>query len=185
MTLLIIGLILWVLSHTLKRIAPGLRASLGEQRGKGLMALMALAGIVLMVIGYRSTTNIPVYTPLPGMGHANNLIMLFSIFFFGAGSMKGWVASKVRHNMLTGLLLWAIAHLLVNGDLASVVLFGGLGAYALLSMVLISRAVPWDRPAPGPIRKDAMLAAGSVLLYAAISAVHYWLGYNPFLGTYS
>ena len=117
---------------------------------------MALAGIVLMVIGYRGTDNIPVYTPLPGMGHLNNLLMLFSFFFLGAGSMKGWVASKVRHNMLTGLFIWAIAHLLVNGDLASVILFGSMAVYALFSMFLISRAVPLDRPAPGPIKKDLM-----------------------------
>ena len=184
MTLLILGIFLWIVSHTLKRIAPGLRAAMGEDKGKGLIALMALAGIVLMVIGYRGASTVPVYAPLPGMGHLNNTLMLVSLFFFGAGSVKGLVASKVRHNMLTGLLIWALAHLLVNGDLASIVLFGAMAGYAVLSMWLISRAVPWQRPAPGPLTNDLKAVAAALVLYAIITAIHWWLGYNPFLGTY-
>jgi len=185
MTLLIIGIVLWVLSHTLKRIAPGLRANLGEERGKGLVAIMALAGIVLMVVGYRGMYNIPVYAPLPGMGHLNNLLMLISLFFFAMSGMKPGVTNTiVRHNMLTGLLIWALAHLLVNGDLASIVLFGAMAVYALASMLLISRAVPWDRPARGPIMNDVKGVVGAVVVYAVISGIHIWLGYNPFLGTY-
>ncbi len=185
MTLLIIGLLLWVVSHTLKRVAPGLRAAMGDNAGKGVVALMALAGIVLMVIGYRGAAVVPVYAPMPGMGHLNNLLMLIALFFFAAGSVKGVVASKVRHNMLTGLLIWALSHLLVNGDLASIVLFGGLALYAVASMYLISRSVPWDRPAPGPLKNDMKAVAAAVVLYAVIAAIHWWLGHNPFLGTYS
>lgn len=185
MTLLIIGILLWVVSHTLKRIAPGLRAGLGEDRGKALMALVALTGIVLMVIGYRGAATVPIYAPLPGTGHLNNLLMLLALFFLGVGGMKpGIVATRVRHNMLTGVLLWAVAHLLVNGDLASIVLFGAMAVYSAWSMLLISRAVPWERPAPGPVRNDLMAAAGAVVLYAVIAGIHIWLGHNPFLGTY-
>lgn len=185
MTLLIIGLLLWTFSHTFKRIAPGLRARLGDRAGKGLVALLALTGIVLMVIGYRGAAVVPVYTPVPGMGYLNNLLMLVALFFFAAGGMKpGVVASMVRHNMLTGLVIWAIAHLLVNGDLASIVLFGGMGAYALLSMGLISRAAPWDRPARGPVMNDVKSAVGAVVVFGVIAAIHIWLGHNPFLGTY-
>jgi uncharacterized membrane protein len=185
MTLLIIGLLLWVASHTLKRVAPGLRAGLGDKSGKGVVAIMALAGIVLMVIGYRGAAVVPVYAPVPGMGHLNNLLMLISLFLFAAGSVKGVVASKVRHNMLTGLVIWALSHLLVNGDLASIVLFGGLALYAVGSMYLISRAEPWDRPAPGPLKNDMKAVVAAVVLYAVIVAIHWWLGHNPFLGTYS
>ncbi|OIP87078.1 MAG: hypothetical protein AUK37_02110 [Rhodobacterales bacterium CG2_30_65_12] len=184
MTLLIIGLLLWVLSHTLKRIAPGLRATLGQERGKGLVALLALASIVLMVIGYRGAEVVPVYTPLPGMGHLVNLTMLAAIYFLGAGGMNTWIATKVRHNMLMGLLIWALSHLLVNGDLASIILFGGLGLYALASMWLISRTVPWQKPEPKGARQEIILIVATLVLYAAITGIHWWLGYNPFLGTY-
>lgn len=185
MTLLILGLLLWVLSHTLKRIAPGLRARLGEERGKGFVSLLALAGIVLMVIGYRGADVVPVYAPLPGMGHLVNLTMIASIYFLGAGGMNTWITTKVRHNMLTGLLIWALSHLLVNGDLASIVLFGGMALYALASMAFISRAVPWQKPVPKGTRQEIILVAATLVLYAAITGVHWWLGYNPFLGTYS
>ncbi|RME16822.1 MAG: hypothetical protein D6801_04705 [Alphaproteobacteria bacterium] len=185
MTLLVLGLLLWTVSHTLKRLAPGLRAALGEGAGKGIVSLLSLAGIILMVLGYRAAPVVPVYAPLPGMGHLNNLLMLFALFFFIAGNLKpGRVAARVRHNMLTGVLIWAVAHLLVNGDLASIVLFGGMALYALLSMALISRAEPWARPEPGPLRNDLVAALAALVLYAGIAGVHIWLGHNPFLGTY-
>jgi len=184
MTLLILGLLLWVFSHTFKRLLPGARAALGEERGKGAVALLALAGIVLMVIGYRAAPVVQVYAPLPGMGHLVNLTMLAAIYFLGAGGMNTWITTKVRHNMLTGMLIWALSHLLVNGDLASLILFGGLGLYALLSMVLISRAVPWQKPEPKGTKQEIILIVATLVLYAAITGVHWWLGHNPFLGTY-
>jgi uncharacterized membrane protein len=183
MTLLILGLLLWIFSHTFKRLLPGARAALGEDRGKGAVAILALAGIVLMVIGYRGAPDIAVYTPLPGMGHLVDLTMLVAIYFLGAGGMNTWITTKVRHNMLTGLLIWALSHLLVNGDLASLILFGGMALYALASMLLISRAVPWQKPAPAGAQKEIILIVATLVLYAAITAVHWWLGHNPFLGT--
>jgi uncharacterized membrane protein len=184
MTLLILGIALWMGAHFLKRLAPGLRAALGENRGKGIVSLVLLVSIVLMVWGYRVAEFVPVYTPLPGMGHANNLIVLIALFFFASANMKGVTASKVRHNMLTGTILWAGAHLMVNGDLAAIILFGGMILWALISMLLINRAGPWKRPAAGPIMNDVKALIGSVVLYAVIAGIQWWLGYNPFLGTY-
>ena len=185
MTLLIIGILLWVFSHTFKRILPGPRTALGEERGKGVVALLSLAAIVLMVIGFRMAPVVAVYTPLVGMGHLVNLTMIVSIYFLGAGGMKTWITTKVRHNMLIGLLIWSLSHLLVNGDLASIILFGGMAAYAILSMMLISRVVPWVKPEPAAARKEVILIAATLVLYAAITGIHWWLGHNPFLGTYT
>lgn len=184
MTLLILGLALWVLAHFFKRLLPAQRAALGD-KGKGPVAGAILLGVVLMVIGYRSAGTMPVYTPMAGMGHANNLLMLFSIFLFGAGSAKGVFASKIRHPMLWGLVIWAFAHLLVNGDLASIILFGGLGIWALVQMMLINRAEGvWERPEAGPIAKDGRLVIITLGLYAVIAGLHTLLGYSPFAGTY-
>lgn len=185
MTLLVLGLVLWAVSHTSKRLMPAARAALGEERGKGVVALLALAGIVLMVIGYRGAEVIPVYTPLPGMGYVVNLTMIAAIYFLGAGGMNTWIATKLRHNMLTGLLIWAISHLLVNGDLASIILFGGMAVYSLASMVMISRAVPWQKPTPKGMKQEVILVVATLALYAAITGVHLWLGHNPFLGSYT
>lgn len=184
MSLLIAGVILWVAAHFFKRITPGLRASMGD-KGKGLVAVLTLASVVMMIFGYRMADSTAVYAPMAGMGHANNLLMLLSLFMLGAGSSRGWVASKVRHPMMWGLVIWAVAHLLVNGDSASIVLFGGLGAWALAQMVLASRGDgAWERPEVGPFSKDAKNMLIALVLYALIAGVHIWLGYSPFRGTY-
>jgi uncharacterized membrane protein len=119
------------------------------------------------------------------MGHLVNLLMLVSIFLFGAGDASGVTKTKLRHPMLTGMFIWAGAHLLVNGDLITVVLFASLAVWAVLEMVVINRASPaWQRPERGPFTKDLKLALVTVMLYAIISFAHFWLGYHPFLGTY-
>jgi uncharacterized membrane protein len=184
MTLLVAGLVLWWAAHLFKRIAPGARAGLGD-RGKGLVALALLASVVLMVIGYRAADVVPLYAPLPGIGHLNNLAMLIAVYLFGVGGTKGTLYTRMRHPMLWGTVIWAGSHLLVNGDVASVILFGGLGVWALVAMGAINRAGPWMRPAAGRgIKGDAMNLAGTLVLYGLIAAVHVWLGHNPFMGTY-
>jgi uncharacterized membrane protein len=83
--------------------------------------------------------------------------------------------------MLTGVIVWAVAHLLVNGDVASLVLFGWLGAWAVANMMLInSREPAWVRPEPGPLSGDIRLAAIALVVFALLAAVHTWLGYYPF-----
>lgn len=184
MTLLVLGILLWVLAHTFKRFAPELRAKMGD-KGRGLVAVTLLGAVVLMVIGYRAAELTPVYFPLEGVGHLTVLLMLVAVFMMGAGSAKGVVASKLRHPMLTGAVIWAVAHLLVNGDQASVLLFGSMALWALLEMQLISRAEgAWVRPEAGPVAKDVRVAVISVVIFAVIAGVHIWLGHNPFLGTY-
>ena len=182
---LILGLALWVGAHFFKRLAPGARAAMGE-RGKVLVAVLSLLAVVLMVLGYRAAEWVPVYTPLPGMGHANNTLMLVSLFLFGVGGTKGTLYPKIRHPMLWGAVVWAVAHLLVNGDLASLVLFGGMGLWALVSMLLINRAEPWVAPSNGRgIKGDAMNLVGTLVLLGVIAMIHQWLGHPVFLGTYS
>lgn len=184
MTLIAIGLALWVLPHWFKRLAPQMRADMGD-KAKGIVALATLAGLVLMVLGYRGAEFVPVYTPMAGMGHANNTLMLISVFMFGVGGTKGVLYTRLRHPMLLGTVIWAVAHLLVNGDQASVLLFGGIGIWALASMVLINRAGAWTVPANGRgIKGDAMNLVGTLLLFGIIALIHKWLGHPVFLGTY-
>ncbi len=189
MTLLSIGVALWVLMHFFKRLAPSIRTSLYETLGagpaRGITALLILAALVLMVFGYRAAPVEPVYTPIAGMGHLNNLLMIVAVILIGAGSSKGRMRSLMRHPMLTGAVVWAVAHLLVNGDQASILLFGGLGMWAMAEMALINLAEgPWERPEPGPVSGDIRLLVISAVLFAVIAGVHFWLGHSPFLGTY-
>lgn len=189
MTTLIIGLAVWTFVHYLKRLAPAVRASMDTKMGvgpaKGTIALLLVLSIVLMVIGYRNADDLYVYSPIAGMGHLNNLLMLFAVMLLGMGHSKGKMRSWFRHPMLMSVIVWAGAHLLVNGDLASVILFGGMAVWALIQMALINRAEPnWTRLEPGPIARDIRLIVIAAVLFAIIAAIHIWVGANPFLGTY-
>lgn len=177
---LVIGVLLWSAAHLFKRILPEVRASMGKA-GRGGVALAILASVVLMVIGYRAAEYQEVYFLPLWVWHLNNLLMLFAVFLTGVGQAKGVIAAKMRHPMLTGVLVWALAHLLVNGDVASLILFGGIGIWALAEIIVINRAEgPWTPPEPGPIRKDLAVAAVSVVLYGLFAGVHYWLGHPVF-----
>lgn len=180
MTLLILGLILWVAAHFFKRMMPEQRAALGN-RGKGIIALAILASVVLMVIGYRGAEGAFFWGRHPATVGINNLLMIAALYFTSPGPKKGAIFYKMRHPMLTGFSIWAVAHLLVNGDVPSFILFGGLLVWALVEMAVINRAEPnWTPPAKGTIAKDGMFLGISVILLGVIGAIHTWLGYNPF-----
>lgn len=182
MALLVLGILLWWGGHMFKRLAPDARASLGG-KGKGITALAIVAGIVLMVIGYRATDFIYVWAPPSFMVHINNLLVLIAIYMMSPAPKKGALLSGMRHPMLTGFALWAIAHLLVNGDLASIVLFGGMLLYVPVQMMLINRAEPQWTPGPkGSIAKDGMFFVASIVLLAVIGYIHGLIGPTPFPG---
>lgn len=190
MALLIIGIAIWIGVHFLKRIAPGVRSAMdsamGQGPARGVIAVALIVSIVLMVIGYRAAPYDVVYAPITGMGHLNNLLMIVSLMLFGAGNSKGKMRSWMRHPMLAGVIVWAFAHLLVNGDSASIILFASMAVWAFVQMMLINRAEPdWTAPEPGPISGDIRLLVISLVLYAVIAGIHIWLGYSPFLGTYA
>ncbi len=184
MRLLIAGVLLWVLAHLFKRLAPGVRGRMGLA-GKAVIGLILIGAVVMMVRGYDAAPVVPVYRPLPGMGHLNNLLMIVALYLMGAGKMHGRIGSRIRHPMLWGVVVWAVAHLLVNGDQASLVLFGGLGVWALVQMWAINLATgPWKRPPVGTWANDIKLLIVALVLYALIAYIHIRLGYNPFLGAY-
>ena len=178
--LLILGVALWWAAHFFKRLMPAQRAALGD-RGKGLVALVIVASIVLMVIGFRMADVVPVWSPPTWGIHVNNLLVLIAIWMMSPAGNKGRILNKVRHPMLAGFRVWAIAHLLVNGDLASIILFGGLLLWGLAEVVVINRAEPdWTPAAPGPLAKDAMFMAASVVLLVIIGYIHSFVGPWPF-----
>ncbi len=186
MVILVAGIALWILAHMFKRLAPGARAAMQDRMGdasKGVIAVALVVALVLIVTGYRGADLRPVYQP-PSWGvHLNNLVMFLAIALFGLGNSKSRLRRHLRHPMLLGTMLWAGVHLLVNGDLASLVLFGSLFLWAGAEMLLLNRAVhayvPFDG---GSLAGDLRLAAITVVLFAIITAVHAWLGVWPFPG---
>lgn len=181
MTLLTLGVILWAAAHFFKRLAPGLRAPMGD-KGKGLVAVAIVASLLMMIFGYRGAEFIHVWAPPAWTVHLNNLLMLIAVFVYGMSATKGRLRGKMRHPQLTAVKIWAVAHLLVNGDLASIILFGGLLAWAVASVILINRAEVWVRPAPGEAKKDILLVVITLVLFGVMTAIHAWLGVWPFPG---
>lgn len=181
MAYLVLGLILWTAAHLFKRVAPELRARMGTA-GKGVVALGVLAGLALMIIGYRQAESVNVWFPPAWTVHVNNLMMLGAVFLYGMSATKGRLRGAMRHPQLTAVKVWAVAHLLVNGDLASLILFGGLLGWAVLEVVVINMSEDWDRPQPGEAKKDILLVVITVVLFFAMTFVHNWLGVWPFPG---
>ncbi|MEO0963233.1 MAG: NnrU family protein [Pseudomonadota bacterium] len=178
--LLILGLALWAGIHLFKRISPERRAKFGDPF-KGVVALTLVVSIVLMVLGYRATPVVNVWQPPGFFTHINNLLVLVAIYMMSPAPKRGAVLNERRHPMLTGFKLWAFAHLLVNGDLASILLFGGLLAWAVVSVIMINRAEPSWTPRPsGSLPMDGVFLLGSAVLLGVIGFVHNWLGVWPF-----
>ncbi len=182
MLVLILGLALWTAAHLYKRFAPESRARLGD-RGKGLVAAALVVSVVLMVLGYRAAPYVAVWTPPAFLTHVNNLLMLLAFYLYAASGMKTAITRRIRHPQLTAVKTWAVAHLLVNGDLASILLFGGMLAWAVVEVIAINRAEPvWTPPPPAPVSKEVMAVVGAVVVVGIVGAIHIWLGVNPFGG---
>lgn len=177
---LILGVALWAYSHLMKRVTPGFRASLGDGPGKGVAAVLSLVAIGLMIYGYGHAEPVELWTPPAFMRHINNTLMLIAVVLINLGASRGVMRTWMRHPMLTSVKVWALAHLLVNGDLSAVILFGGLLGWAVVDVILINKMEPaWVRPAPGPVRNDVIYVVLSLAAFGVIVVIHNWvLGYS-------
>lgn len=191
MTVLILGLLLFLGLHSVRIVADDWRgaqlARLGEKRWKGLYSLLAFAGLGLIIWGYalaRQQTPV-LWTPPMGLRHASGLLMLFSLILLVAANVpRNRIKTWVHHPMLLGTQLWAVAHLLANGGVADVLLFGGFLAW---SSVDLYAAVRRDRAAgtsyQGGTMPGTLIAIGAgVALWLLLA---FWLhgvlfGVRPF-----
>ncbi|MEO0917537.1 MAG: NnrU family protein [Pseudomonadota bacterium] len=184
MIFLVLGVLLWWGAHLMKRLAPGQRQHIQDRFGdasKGVFAVLILLSVVLMTIGYQNYTGPFFWGRNAALVGINNLLMLIAIYLFAASGAKTWVTKYIRHPQLTAFKAWAIAHLLVNGDMASFILFGGLLAWAVVAVIVINRQT--DRAPPAevyPVRKEVSAVVITLIVFSLVSAVHIWLGYNPF-----
>jgi len=182
MTLLIIGLALWVAALGMKRLAPALHGRLGH-RAKPVVALAVVASVILMVIGYRAANGTVYWGRSPAMVGINNLLMVLAFYVYSVGGPKGsriWLGTKLRHPQLIGFSIWAAAHLLVNGDPESLILFGGLLAWALASIAIINAQEPnWTPPARAPRRKEFIYIGAAIVATLVVMVIHFYLGAQP------
>src|SRR5690606_33532335 len=131
-TLMAAGLLGFFAVHTVPW-SPALREALVARMGpnpyKIAFSLIALAGIVLIVMGKGRAPFVPLWQPDPGLYHVTRLLVLAGFILLPAAHMKTNIKRFTRHPMLWGVVLWGAGHLLANGDLASVILFGSFSVF--------------------------------------------------------
>ena len=178
MIVLLLGLVLFLGVHSVSIAAPGWRsatiARLGERPWKALYSVAAGIGLALLIVGYGMARRDPVvlYTPPPAMRHLALLLMLpvFPLLF--AAYLPGRLSRLAKHPMLLATKLWATAHLLANGTLADVLLFGGFVAWAVVDRISVKRRSPAQAHAvpgaPPRAMNDPIAVVGGLVVYALI-----------------
>lgn len=165
MLLLLIGLVLFFGVHSISIVAPARRevwaAAMGVNAWRGVYSLLSLAGLVLLIVGYAQARKypVPLYFPPVGLRHLAFALMLpvFPLIF--AAYLPGRIKQKLKHPMLVAVKTWAVAHLLANGMLADVLLFGGFLVWAVSVRISVGRRPPrpmmLSLPAPS-VRNDVL-----------------------------
>ena len=182
MKLLIAGLIIWSLVHLIPSLASPLKhkltSRLGEKGYKLTFTVLILISIALIVFGWRSIEPVTLYMLPYGLRHAFMLMILIAFILMGASNYPTRIKSFIRHPQLTGVVVWALAHLLLNGDNRSIVLFGWLGAWAILEIILINRREgAWVKQAsPGWARELRGLVISLVVFVVFAVAHPYFTG---------
>jgi len=191
MLILIIGLILFLGMHSTRIFAEDKReafiAKRGEQAWKGLYAVVSLIGFVLIIWGYgQGRVTAPVLYVAPfWMVHVVWLLMIPAIILFCmSGAPGGRIKAWVKHPQLAAVKIWAFSHLLVNGDLASIILFGSFLIWAVVDRISARRRAEAgiiSEPEPGPVRNDVIaILIGLAIYFAFVLFLHRWLfGVSP------
>lgn len=172
MIYLLLGLLLFLGTHSMRIVADGWRtrqsAKLGEMGWKGVVSVAALAGFVLLVWGYGETRAAPIdlWNPPVWTRHLTVLLMLPAFILLVAAYVPGnRIKAAVGHPMVAGTKLWAFAHLISNGRLSDVLLFGAFLAWAVMSFIAArkrDRIAGTRYPTAGIARDIAVLAVGVV-----------------------
>ncbi len=184
MTLLVSGILLFALVHFVPSFAPSLRAGairrMGEGGYKGIFSLILLASFALIITGWRSIQPTPLYLPPLALHKVALGLLAIAFLLMAVSSRNSRLRLLIRHPQLTGVALWGISHLLLNGDNRSVALFGGMALWALIEIVAISKRqgvwVKGDAPSWGAEGLTVLIAAITV---GVIVYLHPWLSGVP------
>jgi uncharacterized membrane protein len=193
MNIFLIGLVLFLGVHSVRIFADGFRARTIERVGlnawKGIYTLLSLAGFVLLVHGYgvARLESASLWNPPRWTYHATALLTLFAFILVAAGYVRGnRIKARVGHPMVAGVKLWAFAHLLSNGRVVDVILFGAILAWSVADFISArrrDRAAGVVYPVLGGSRDMIAIVAGTVAYLVFALWAHGWLiGVKPFGG---
>ncbi|MEP9349680.1 NnrU family protein [Xanthobacter sp. KR7-225] len=175
MVMMLFGLALFVATHvvtSLRGIRADLIARLGEGAYKGFFSLLAAAGVLLTAYGYqlwRAAGPAVVWDPPHGLRHLAMLLMLLASIAAVAAYVPSHVRAALKHPLLVAVKTWALAHLLVNGDIASIVLFGVILAWAVYDRISLKKRGGPLPVAPKGWGGDAIAVGLGLVLFAALA----------------
>ena len=180
MSILILGLALFIGAHlftTFRGARAAVIGSIGEGPYKGLYSLVALAGLVLIVWGfgaYRSAGYIQVWDPPRVLTHVAMLLLWFALVSLASTyAPPSRIKSILRHPMLVAVKAWALSHLLVNGDLGSIIMFGSLLAWAVYDRIAVKRRGDMGAPPVASFgRNDIIVVVIGTVAYFAFAFLH-------------
>jgi uncharacterized membrane protein len=187
MTILILGLVLFLGIHSMSIVARGAResviATLGEGGWKGLYSALALVGLALIVVGYGFARQQPVvlFDPPRWTKHLALLLMMPVFPLLIAAYTQGRIKRATKHPMLLATKLWAFAHLLANGTLADVLLFGGFLVWGVLDRISLRKRGANPVVSPPKAAHDLIAVGVGLALYAwVLLQGHAWIiGVSP------
>jgi uncharacterized membrane protein len=193
LAIMIVGLAVFLGSHTLVTLRPqraALIARLGEGPYKGFFALASLVGILLIGYGfglYRAGGYINIWMPPRWTRHVTELLVWPAIIAIVAAYVPGEIKRVLKHPMLVGVKLWAFAHLISNGDLGSIILFGAILAWAVFDRISLKRRRDAGAP-PFPVggrRNDviAVVVVGTLVYFVLGFWFHPWVIGVPVFGS--
>lgn len=180
MGLLLTGIAIWALVHFSIRLAPDFRVALINRVGrwpyKGLFSLAMLGAIYCIVLGWQSLgASEPLYV-FSWARPFSLVLMAVAACLFVAANAPSDIKRVLRHPQLASVVLWAVAHLLANGDLRSLILFGALGLWAVLEMALINRSAgAWQKPEPFGAAGTLVSLGLGLAVFVALFFGHAWL----------
>ena len=173
------GLAIFFAAHTFtmfRQARETLVKRLGALPYRGLYSLVSLLGFALIVHGYGQAPRIDVWLPSPGLRHLTLLLMVPAFVLLAAAYLPGHIKATVRNPMLLALVTWALGHLLINGDLASILLFASFLLYAVINLIAVTRAGRSPQvPAPGVLFDVLAIVLGALIYAGFVMGLHGYL----------
>ncbi|MGI9371723.1 MAG: NnrU family protein [Hyphomicrobiales bacterium] len=186
MLLLFLGVVLWSAIHFVPVLAIDFRAKLitkhGENVYKSIFSVIVLISLAMIIFGWRSADPAFFYH-FEGLRPVTGILMLVAVILFGAARRPTAIKRFIRHPQLVSVIVWAFAHLLINGDSRSWVLFGGLGVWAAISIPLTNkRDGEWVKPEAPGMRSEIIGMGITVAILVVLVMAHPWYAGVPIAG---
>ena len=177
MNLLILGIIIFFSIHLVPilPIKNILINRLGENKYKGLFSLIALAGLLIIIYGFAHADFHPVWDPLPYSREIALALMPISMILLAAANIQTNIKKFIKHPMLIAILIWSFVHLIANGDLRSIILFGSFGLYALIDIFFSKKVLTTNIEAKYTLSKDIMVIIIGLVAYLIIVYYHQFI----------